>query len=158
MPLIHLTTFIAAPPERVFDLSRSIDLHQQSMQAFNEKAVEGKTSGLLSLNETVTWKAKHLLKERQLKIKMTALNAPYSFTDEQVEGDFKKLRHEHFFKPIENGTIMIDQFYFEVPEGFLKQLVSRYYLHRYLQQLLEERNRFIKKAAEGEEWKRILKR
>ena len=31
MPLIHLTTFIAAPAERVFDLSRSIDVHKKSL-------------------------------------------------------------------------------------------------------------------------------
>ena len=39
MPNIHLTTFIAAPVERVFDLSRNIDLHKESMTKHKEEAV-----------------------------------------------------------------------------------------------------------------------
>ena len=39
MSVIHLTTFIAAPVERVFDLSRSINLHHISMSSSNEKAI-----------------------------------------------------------------------------------------------------------------------
>ncbi|MBD0294000.1 MAG: cell division protein, partial [Flavisolibacter sp.] len=45
MPFIHLTTFIAAPIERVFDLSRSINLHKASMKAYNERPIAGKISG-----------------------------------------------------------------------------------------------------------------
>ena len=30
------------------------------------------------------------------------------FIDEQIKGDFKMMKHEHHFKPCENGTIMID--------------------------------------------------
>ena len=36
MPFIHLTTFIEAPVQRVFDLSRSIDVHKLSMQRYAE--------------------------------------------------------------------------------------------------------------------------
>ena len=32
MPIIQLSTPIAAPPEREFDLARSIDAHQQSAE------------------------------------------------------------------------------------------------------------------------------
>src|SRR2546426_8911877 len=117
MPTIHLTTFVAAPPERVFDLTRSIDLHKKSMSKTNETAVAGITSGLIGLGDTVTWKAKHLFKTRFLRSKITVLDRPYSFTDEQVNGDFKSLRHEHFFKPTDNGTIVIDLFHFEIPYG-----------------------------------------
>ena len=39
MPTITLTTIIKAPIENVFDLARSIDLHQHSMQHTKEKAV-----------------------------------------------------------------------------------------------------------------------
>ncbi len=60
MPKIHLQTFIKAKKELVFDLSRSIDLHLLSTKKTNEKAIAGKTSGLMELNDTVTWRAKHL--------------------------------------------------------------------------------------------------
>src|ERR1035438_7376410 len=104
MPTIHLTTFIAAPIERVFDLSRSIDLHKKSMVHTNEQAVAGTTAGLIELQETVTWKAKHFFRTRVLKVKITAMDRPLSFTDEMLNGDFKSMKHEHHFKQVNNGT------------------------------------------------------
>lgn len=156
MPLIHLTTFIAAPLERVFDLSRSIDLHKASMSRFAEKPVDGVTGGLISLDQTVTWQAKHLFKQRRLKVRITAMERPHFFMDEQVEGDFRKMKHEHYFKPADNGTIMIDQFYFDIGRGLPGRLFTRVYLHRYFEKLLEERNALIRKAAEGAQWKVFL--
>jgi ligand-binding SRPBCC domain-containing protein len=156
MPTIHLTTFIAAPAERVFDLCRSIDLHRKSMAHTNEEAVAGTTSGLIGLDETVTWKAKHLLKTRVLKSKIIAMNRPLSFTDEMVNGDFKRLRHEHHFKRIDNGTLVIDLFHFDAPFGGLGRLAGRLFLIRYMRKLLEHRNQVIKEYAESEKWKSIL--
>lgn len=158
MPTIHLTTFIAAPAERVFDLCRSIDLHRKSMAHTNEEAVAGTTSGLIGLEETVTWKAKHLLKTRVLKSKIVAMNRPLSFTDEMVNGDFKSLRHEHHFKRIDNGTLLIDLFSFDAPFGGLGRMVNKLFLTRYLRKLLEHRNQVIKEYAESEKWKFILEK
>jgi len=156
MPTIHLTTFVAAPAERVFDLSRSIDLHRKSMAHTTEEAVAGTTSGLIGLDETVTWKAKHLWKTRILKSRITTMKRPLSFTDEMVDGDFKSLRHEHHFKAIDNGTLLIDLFEFETPYGQLGRLVNQLFLTRYLRNLLELRNSAIKEYAESEKWKFIL--
>ena len=156
MPTIHLTTFVAAPPDRVFDLARSIDLHRKSMAHTGEEAIAGTTSGLIAIDETVTWKAKHLMKTRVLKSKITAMERPLSFTDEMVSGDFKSLKHEHHFKKIENGTLLIDLFSFESPYGGLGRLANQFYLTRYLKNLLEIRNQSIKEYAESEKWKFIL--
>jgi len=156
MAQIHLTTFIAAPAERVFDLSRSIDLHKKSMAHTMEQAVAGTTAGLIELHDTVTWKAKHLFKIRVLKVKITAMDKPGSFTDEMVDGDFKSMKHEHHFKQIENGTFMIDLFHFEIPYGSLGKIAERIFLIRYVKKLLEHRNKIIKEYAESEKWKFIL--
>jgi ligand-binding SRPBCC domain-containing protein len=156
MPTIHLTTFVAAPAERVFDLCRSIELHRKSMAHTQEEAIAGTTNGLIGLNETVTWKAKHLLKTRVLKSKITSLNRPLSFTDEMMDGDFKSLRHEHHFKKIDNGTLLIDLFHFESPYGGLGRLANQLFLIRYMKKLLELHNQVIKEYAESEKWKFIL--
>jgi ligand-binding SRPBCC domain-containing protein len=156
MPTIHLTTFVAAPPDRVFDLARSIDLHRKSMSHTEEQAIAGTTSGLINLDETVTWKAKHLLKTRILKSKITAMTRPLNFTDEMVDGDFKSIRHEHHFKKIDNGTLLIDLFHFETPYGGLGRMLNKLFLTRYLRTLLETRNQAIKEYAESEKWKFIL--
>jgi ligand-binding SRPBCC domain-containing protein len=158
MPTIHLTTFIAAPADRVFDLARSIDLHKQSMTRHKEEAVAGVRFGLIEKDETVTWKARHLFKNRILKTRITEMKKPEMFTDEQAEGDFKLLKHEHHFKPCDNGTIMIDIINFETPYGAVGKSFNRIYLTRYLRKLIEHRNVVIKKFAEGADWKRLLQR
>ncbi len=156
MPTIHLTTFIAAPDKRVFDLSRHIGLHKESMAVYKEEAIAGTTSGLIEKEETVTWKAKHLFKTRVLKSKITQLEKYYLFTDEQAEGDFKSMRHEHHFKPCDNGTIVIDLFSFESPYGIFGRWFNSIYLTKYIKRLLEQRNKLIREVAEGERWKVVL--
>lgn len=156
MPTIHLTTFIQAPAERVFDLSRSIDLHKKSMAHTQEQAVAGTTAGLIEMNETVTWKAKHLFKIRVLRTKITNMEKSSTFTDEMANGDFKAMKHEHHFKQVENGTLMIDLFSYETPYGKMGQWFNSLFLNRYLKKLLEHRNHVIKDYAESEKWKFIL--
>jgi ligand-binding SRPBCC domain-containing protein len=156
MPTIHLTTFIGAPAERVFDLSRNVDLHKKSMEKHKEKAVAGIQSGLVQKDDTITWSAKHLFKTRTLRSRITAMERPELFIDEQLEGDFKMMKHEHHFKPCENGTIMIDLFHFEIPYGNLGKLFNRFYFIRYMKRMLEHRNKMIKEFAETDEWKKLL--
>jgi ligand-binding SRPBCC domain-containing protein len=158
MPTLHLTTFIAAPAERVFDLSRSIDLHKESMSRFKEEAVSGVRFGLIEKDETVTWKARHFFKNRLLRVKITEMKKKEMFTDEQIEGDFKTLRHEHYFKPCDNGTIMIDIMNFEAPYGMVGRMLNTVYLTKYMRRLLEQRNKVIKEYAEGENWRQLLQK
>ncbi len=156
MPTIHLTTFMAAPVNVVFDLSRHIGVHKESMARHKEEAVAGIRFGLIEKDETVTWRARHLFKSRLMRSKITEMKKPDMFIDEQVQGDFKMMKHEHHFKPCENGTIVIDLFYFESPYGILGEWFNSLYFTRYLKRLLEQRNTTIKKIAESEKWKKIL--
>ncbi len=158
MSTIHLTTFIAAPVERVFDLARSVDMHKHTMTKHKEEAVAGIRFGLMEKNETVTWKAKHLFKTRFLRSEITEMKKPNMFIDEQVKGDFKKMRHEHHFKPCDNGTIMIDLLEFETPYGSFGRFVNKVFLTRYMKKLIEQRNLAIKEFAESERWRKYLHR
>lgn len=156
MPTIHLTTFIAAPAEVVFDLSRHIGLHKESMSHYKEEAVAGTRMGLIEKEETVTWRAKHFFKNRLLRVKITEMEKPVMFTDEQLQGDFKMMKHEHHFKPCENGTLLIDLFHFETPYGIIGKWFNSLILTNYLKKLLEQRNKIIKEVAESDRWKRLL--
>lgn len=156
MPTIHLTTFVAAPVNVVFDLSRNIDLHKRSMENYKEEAVAGTRFGMIEKDETVTWKAKHFFKTRMLRVKITDMQKPFRFIDEQMNGDFKLMKHEHHFKPCDNGTIMIDLFHFESPYGTIGKWFNSFYLTRYLKKLLEQRNNTIKEYAETDKWKKLL--
>ncbi|HUQ65961.1 MAG TPA: SRPBCC family protein, partial [Flavitalea sp.] len=128
MPFIHLTTFIAAPQERVFDLARSINLHRDSMKKYDEKILQKNAGNLLELNDSITWSARHLFKTRVLSVKITRMKSPEYFVDEQTGGDFLMMKHEHYFKPIENGTFLIDQFHFETPYGSIGKAFNTVYL------------------------------
>lgn len=77
MSVIQLTTIIKAPIERCFDLSRSIDLHMESTSGTGERAIAGRTSGLIEHNELVTWRAKHLGVWQQLSSKITEYEYPF---------------------------------------------------------------------------------
>ncbi len=156
MPEIHLTSFIAAPVERVFDLSRSINLHQISTASTNEKAIDGVINGLINKNETVTWQAKHLFKTRRFTSRITDMHRPDFFIDEMIKGDFKSFYHEHHFKATENGTIVIDKIKFESPYGFIGKLANSIFLAAYLEKFLKKRNTVIKEYAETQKWKAIL--
>ena len=156
MPVIHLTSFINAPIERVFDLCRSINLHQISTIDTNEKAIGGTINGLINKNETVTWQAKHLFKTRKFTSKITEMEKPIFFIDEMLKGDFKNFRHEHHFKAAENGTIMIDLLNFETPYGIAGKIANRIFLTSYIEKLLVKRNKVIKDYAETQKWKAIL--
>lgn len=158
MPKIHLTTFIAAPTEVVFDLSRHIGLHKESMSKHKEEAVAGTRFGLIELDETVTWKARHLFRSRLLRIRVTEMKKPEMFTDEQSKGDFKMMKHIHHFKPCDNGTLLIDLFYFESPYGMVGRWINSVFLTRYIRKLLDQRNKTIKEYAESGKWKNLLDR
>ncbi len=158
MPTIHLTTFIAAPVEVVFDLSRHVGLHKESMSRFREEAVAGTRFGLLENDDSVTWKARHLFKERLLRVRITEMEKPGKFIDEQAQGDFKSMRHEHHFKACDNGTIMIDLLHFESPYGAAGRWFNALYLTKYMRRLLEMRNKTIKEFAENGKWKKLLEK
>ena len=156
MPQIHITTFIKAPIQRVFDLSRSINLHQISTASTGEKAIAGVLNGLIGLNETVTWQARHLFKTRQFTSRITEMEPPHFFVDEMVKGDFKSFYHGHYFKTAENGTILIDKINFETPYGTFGKIANTIFLTSYIKKFLVKRNEVIKDYAESQKWKAIL--
>lgn len=158
MPIINIETIIKCNDiNRCFDLARSIDLHKETMQHTNEKAISGRTNGLIELNETVTWEAKHFGVVQQLTSRITQFEAPIHFRDEQEKGIFKYLIHDHFFELKSNEVIMIDQFNYEAPLGFLGRIAEQLFLNQYLNNLLKERNNCIKQYAETDKWESILK-
>jgi ligand-binding SRPBCC domain-containing protein len=156
MPVINLQTHIKANRKLVFDLARSIDLQSKYVTTSDEKAVAGRTSGLISLGETVTYKGKHLGISQQLTSKVTEFDRPHLFVDEMQKGAFKSLRHEHHFIATEEGTIMRDVFNFQSPLGILGNLANTLFLESYMTRFLENRNKVIKDFAESERWREVL--
>ena len=156
MPRIELRTEIKAGKQIVFDLSRSIDLHKISTEHTNETAIAGKTSGLIGLNESVTWRAKHFGIYQNLTSKITEFDRPNFFADEMVSGAFSRFKHEHYFEDLNGSTLMTDVFDYQSPLGSLGRLADKIFLEKYMTDLLKERNRIVKEFAESDKWKIVL--
>ena len=156
MARVELSTRIAAPRERCFDLARSVELHVRSTAATGERAVGGKTSGLLGLGDEITWRARHLGVVQSLSGRITACDRPRYFQDTMLRGAFARLRHDHFFDEVDGGTLMRDVLDFAAPLGPLGRLAERLFLTAYMRRFLEARNRELRAVAESEEWRRYL--
>lgn len=157
MSVIHLETVISAPRERVFDLARSIDAHQDTAEHTGERAVAGVTSGLLGAEEEVTWEARHFGVKQRLRVKMTKFERPNHFQDRMLEGAFRQMTHDHSFEARDEKTVMIDRFEFSSPLGFLGRIVDHVFLERYMRRFIEKRNAILKRTAESDDWKKYLK-
>ena len=147
MPTIELTTHLAAPPERCFELSLSVDAHSASMGYSSERAVGGVTSGIMRLGDTVTWRATHFGLPFTMTSRIAEYDAPRRFVDEQVRGPFDRWWHEHTFEPDGDGTVMRDRVDFASPLGPVGQVVDRVFLTGYMTRLLQQRNGWLAREA-----------
>ncbi len=133
MPKIEIITEITAEIQLVFDLSRSIDLHLISTEKTKEKAIAGKTKGLIELGEQVTWQATHFGLRQKFTSKIIEFQPPFLFVDQMQKGIFKFFRHEHNFKVIsEEKTLVKDILAYEAPLKILGKLADFLFLKKYL--------------------------
>jgi ligand-binding SRPBCC domain-containing protein len=146
--IFDLETHIAAPIEDVFDASLDIDAHLASMEASGEEAIGGVTSGKIGLGESVTWRARHFGLTWKMTSKITELDRPHRFVDEQQRGPFKLFYHEHTFERTPTGTTMSDHIRFGAPFGVVGRVVERLVLGAYLPKLIIERNEYLKVRLE----------
>ena len=148
MATFRIVTVIAAPIRVCFDLARDIDFHTRSMAGTGERAVAGRTTGLIGLGESVTWEARHLGVRQRLTSRITAFDRPTHFRDEMTAGAFRSFAHDHRFAERDGGTVMTDEVVFRSPFGPLGWLVDSLFMTGYLRRLLAGRCLAIKLEAE----------
>src|SRR5262245_66489822 len=148
MAQIRIVTEIAAPIERCFDLARDIDFHTRSLEDTGERAVAGRTTGLIELGESVTWEARHLGVRQRFTSKVTTLDRPTYFRDEMTAGAFRSFAHDHRFESRDGLTVMTDEVVFRSPLGPLGWVVDRLFMAGYMRRLLDGRCQAIKREAE----------
>jgi len=146
--LIVTETRIHAPLQQCFDAARDLDLHVRSLAHTNERAVAGRTTGLIESGEEVTWRGRHFGIYQHFTSKITAFDPPNYFQDSMVRGAFRSFVHDHFFVRDANVTVMKDVLGFSAPFGFIGRIAEKLLLRRYLERLLISRGAVIKEAAE----------
>lgn len=118
------------------------------MRASAERAIGGRTSGLIGMGEEVTWEARHFGLTHQHCSRITAFARPDHFRDSMIRGRFKRFEHDHYFVELDDQTFMRDVIEFASPLGIIGRLVDVAFLSRYLRQLIVRRNQVIREAAE----------
>lgn len=156
MPVIELTTQIAAPIERVFDLCRSVDVHVATASDTGERPIGGTTSGLLGLGDEVTWSARHFGWRWRLTSRITEFDRPHRFRDSQVAGVFARFDHDHVFEVRGATTIVRDVFDFSSPWGMLGRVADRLAVTRHMREFLRLRMHRLREIAESDAWPRCL--
>lgn len=153
------TTVIDAPIQRCFDLARSVDVHLIANIHSGEQAlaVGGTTSGLVSLGQKVTWRAKHFGVWHNLTSETTILEPPSHFQVTMIHGIFRFMQADHLFRTVPSrATEMRNIFAIAAPLPLLGPLAEVLFLRRYMLALVRERNAVIKQIAESSDWQHYL--
>lgn len=157
MITLRTRTVILAPPERCFDLARSVDLHAASASVIHGRAVAGRTAGLSALGDQTTWSARFFGMRFSMTTEITAFDRPHGFSDVLCAGLFRHFGHVYTFAPVSPmQTMMTDEFSFQSPFGFIGAVMDALVLRRRMRAVLEFRARYIKRVAESEEWRAYL--
>ncbi|MGH7867233.1 MAG: SRPBCC family protein, partial [Candidatus Dormibacteraceae bacterium] len=145
----ELKTVIQAPIEMCFDLARSVDLHSESVAYTQERAVAGRTTGLLELGDEVTWEAKHFGMRHRLTSHIVEFYRPQRFVVAMISGPFASHSHDFDFMTARDGqTVMSEVFRFRSPWGIAGRIVDALFMTRHLKQLMRVRNEYLKQRAE----------
>ncbi len=134
--VVRTSAVVAA--EELFDVSLDIDAHVASMEQSGERAISGVVSGHIDLGQEVTWRARHFGIWFTMTSRITALDRPTRFVDEQVRGPFRSFRHEHRFDEVAGITTMTD--IVDLASPVLGILAERVVLVPYLRRLIRLRN------------------
>ena len=148
--MIELTveTLILASPDVCFDMARDMNAHAKTMASSGERIVACPPSGMLEMDDEVTFEARHFGIRQRLSAKIVHFDPPFSFTDEMLSGAFKSLRHEHRFSAEGDGTLMTDVVVLSAPFGPIGWLAERIFLRRYMRKVLVERGLGLKGLCE----------
>lgn len=151
MSKIIIRTIIHANIETCFDIARSVEIHEESFRFLDEKAISGKTSGLVQLGDFVSWEVKHLFFVQHITTKITQFKAHKLFACHMVFGFFKFFKQEYRFEALENEkrVVMTNLLVFEPPYGYLGKLVNILFLKRYITCVSKKRDAYIKRKAEA---------
>ncbi len=157
MPLIRCDTAVNAPPQRCFDLARSVDLHVDSSVEIAARAVAGRRAGLSADGDTTVWSARFFGLRFAMHTRIEDYSPPSRFRDRMTRGLLRHFAHLYEFRPLPDGRcLMSDELQVEAPFGPLGLVAERLYLIRRMEYLVRQRLDRIKTVAEGDGWRRYL--
>lgn len=76
---------------------------------------------------------------------ISAVNAPYMFVDEQLQGPYAYWHHEHTFEEFEGKVLMKDKVIYAIPLGFLGRIANTLIVRNKLEHIFNYRTTQILK-------------
>ena len=175
--IVRENTLIHAPIERLFDLSTSLAVVQQTLGMTPTGAPGTLTSGHIIANSRVVWRGwkfglptQHYTlitgfippHEHLTRIGHHDLTAEAFFQDTQERGRFAFFQHDHHFAEFAEGsnrapvTELRDEVRFTLPFGPVGRLAAQLLLAPHIRRLCRKRFALLKELAEGEGWRQFV--
>ncbi len=136
-----VTTRARVPLEDLFAAALSVDSHVASMAATGERAIAGVTSGVMRLGDSVTWRGRHFGIWFTMTSRITHLDRPHVFVDEQQRGPFKHFRHVHRFE--REGELVVMHDTVTVASPVFGAFAERLVLVPHLRRLIRDRGEHL---------------
>ena len=73
--------------------------------------------------------------------KIINVNAPFSFTDEQISGPYKVWIHQHHFREADGGTLMRDIVQYDIGKGIAGKIAGRLFVHNRIKNIFTFRTK-----------------
>lgn len=174
---VHDTALIEAPLDRVWALSRRVELVKNTL---GMNPVGGLTSGFVEAGSRVVWKGWKFGLPTEHHTLITGYASPHKaeaeptlalelhaeyleqrvawFEDSQERGRFAFFQHDHWLRERVDGdgkpqTFLEDEVHFRLPFGGLGRLAAQFFLEPYIRRLVKRRFASLKALAEGEGWR-----
>jgi ligand-binding SRPBCC domain-containing protein len=74
---------------------------------------------------------------------ITHVKEPFYFVDEQLSGPYFVWHHEHHFKEVPGGVMMIDRLFYKVPMGFIGNILDTLLIHKKVQGIFLHRTKAL---------------
>ena len=68
---------------------------------------------------------------------------PYLFTDRQLKGPYKMWEHTHSYEKVDNGILMKDEVKYQLPMGFLGDLVNSVIVKKKVEEIFTFRKQVL---------------
>ena len=157
MFIIRCEVRVQAPPERCFDLARSVDLHVDSSTDIGARAIGGRRGGLSGDGDETRWSARFFGLRFPMTTRIDGFSPTTRFRDTMTRGLLRRFAHVYRFRALpDGGCAMSDELTVEAPFGPLGKLMESLYLTHRMRRLVHRRLAHIKAVAEGIGWRRYL--
>lgn len=76
---------------------------------------------------------------------ITHVQEPNFFVDEQRKGPYKMWHHQHHFKEVKDGVEMTDILHYEIPLGFIGNILNKLFIEKKVKQIFQYRSIALEK-------------